>query len=157
MVLGFRLSLAPWVPYIARWASQCLPGRSHCETTVCTYSRAIRLPMKPVNAPVPSAEEPVSGWRMVGIAFLAQNCAIGVTAGTYGPVLPWFQAEFGTSRAVASSAIGIMYASMGVISPFIGVMLQKVAVRKAMLIGAALCALAYSLLAFAGSFLIVTL
>src|ERR1700680_4805776 len=100
---------------------------------------------------MPRANSRFLGWRMVAIALLAQNCALGLPAGSYSTVLASFQAQFGVSRAAVSSALGIMYASMGVLSPFAGVLLQRFSVRRVMIFAAGLSAAAYCALAFANS------
>jgi MFS family permease len=93
-----------------------------------------------------------AGWRMVTIAHLAQNFAVGMTTGAYGTALPSLRAELGASRALASSAIGLMLLSMGLLAPVVGSLLRRFSIRQSMSAGAILNAIGYFVLGVAGSF-----
>lgn len=92
---------------------------------------------------------------MVGIAFLAQNCAVVMAAAAYGTALTTFQEELHTTRATASFAIGVMYLALGALSPVAGNMLQRVSLRTTMGIGALMSVAGYVLVARATDFTMV--
>lgn len=96
-----------------------------------------------------------TAWRMVAIGFLASNCALGLTIGSFAPVLPALQAELGVNRATIASLLAIMYMSLGLASPFVGQALTRHSLRGTMIAGALLLALGFALLSIAGSFLTV--
>ena len=89
---------------------------------------------------------------MVAIAFLAQNCAIGVSYGVYGTLLEALQEEFQTSRALAASGLSVMSLVMGLLSPVVGSLMERFSIRGLMMVGAAANAVGYGLLAIADSF-----
>src|SRR5260370_6520101 len=90
-----------------------------------------------------------AGWRMVAIAFLAQSSAVVISTGAYGAVMPTLQQELGTSRAMASLALGVMLSSLGLMSPFVGTLLQRFSLRNAMTLGAVLNIAGYLMIAYA--------
>lgn len=94
---------------------------------------------------------PFWGWRMVAIAFLAQNCAIGLCYGGYGPLIETLQEKFGTSRALAASGLSVMSLMMGLCSPLVGWLAQRWSLRVLMLAGASGNAAGYLLLSMASS------
>lgn len=93
-----------------------------------------------------------AGWRMVAIAFLAQGCAMGVAGGAYGTALVSLENELGITRALASSALSVMLLSLGICSPFVGNLLNRISIRTAMMVGAVLCAAGNAIIAYAPSF-----
>jgi len=92
---------------------------------------------------------PFLGWRMVAIAFLSYNCAMGLTSGSFGTLLPTLQNDLHTSRAAASSAYGFMLLSTGLLSPVVGNLTRFFRLRTLMITGAAFNALGFLLLAYA--------
>lgn len=90
-----------------------------------------------------------AGWRMVAIGFLAQSSAAYMAMATYGAVLPTLERELATTRAMASLALGMMLVSLGVVSPFVGNLLQRVSIRNAMTTGAVLSGAGYVMIAYA--------
>jgi predicted MFS family arabinose efflux permease len=87
--------------------------------------------------------------RNLVLAFLAQNCALGITYGTYGTFLRPIEAQYGVSRAVASIGMSVLLLVLGVLSPFVGTLLKKVSIRLVMIAGALLNVFANLVLAHA--------
>jgi MFS family permease len=87
-----------------------------------------------------------AGWKMLAVAFLAQNCALGVNFGAYGTLVQAIQTQFATSRALASSGTAAMVLVMGLTSPVVGNLMQRFSLRALMMTGASLCAAGYALL-----------
>ncbi|GLV24156.1 MFS transporter [Sphingobium sp. Cam5-1] len=98
-----------------------------------------------------SASAPFLGWRMVAIAFLAQNCAVGLCYGSYGPLIETLQAEFHTSRTLAASGLSALSLVMGLCSPMVGALTHGFSLRLLMMIGAIGNAAGFFLLSMAGS------
>ncbi len=91
-------------------------------------------------------------WRTVLLSFLAFNCAMGFTFGTFGPLIASLEAQFGISRTAAASAMSITTLAMGLSSPFIGELLQRLSIRLSMFGGLALAGLSFWGLALTPSF-----
>ncbi|WP_070156633.1 MFS transporter [Sphingobium phenoxybenzoativorans] len=89
------------------------------------------------------------------VGFLAINCATGVTFGTFGPALAMIETEFGVTRAATSSALGLVYLALGLVSPLVGMALQRFSIRSVMIAGAILNILGNLLLAEANNFALV--
>lgn len=96
-----------------------------------------------------SRERPFLGWRMVAIAFLSYNCALGLTSGSFGVVLPVLERELNTSRAMASMGIGAMLLVVGLLAPVVGNLLRRIKVRTMMIAGTLINALGFLILAYA--------
>jgi MFS family permease len=92
-----------------------------------------------------------TAWRMLAIAFLAQNCAIGIALGSYGTLITSLQTEFNTSRSLASTGLSVMLLVLGLMSPFMGGLLTRFSIRTVMVAGAVLNMVGYLLLAQANS------
>lgn len=90
-------------------------------------------------------------WRMLVIAFLAQNCAIGMNFGIYGTIVTALEAEYATTRTLAASGLAAMTLVMGLSSPLVGRLTRRVSLRAMMIAGALICAAGYALLALAPS------
>lgn len=91
-------------------------------------------------------------WRAVILCAIAQNCAMGLAFGSFGPLLASTEQHFGVSRAVATTGMSMIMLAIGGLSPFLGGLLQRISVRAAMIAGALLSAFGYWGLAFANSF-----
>lgn len=94
-------------------------------------------------------------WRMVLIGFLAINISMGMTWGTFGPILPMFEREFEASRTVVSSAFGLIYLTLGLASPLTGYLVQRFSLRKVMIAGAVMNVAGNAALAFVDHFSLV--
>src|SRR5260370_581887 len=92
--------------------------------------------------------KPFYGWRMVALAFLAFNLGLGVVMNSLGPALPVLQRELGASRADVSMTFGLLLLTMGLMAPLVGNVTQKVKLRTLMMLGSAVIALGFLLLAF---------
>jgi MFS family permease len=88
------------------------------------------------------------GRRMVAVAFLAQNCAIGMNFGIYGTLVEALEKEFSASRALAASGLSMMTLVMGLLSPCVGSLIRRTSLRTLMIAGASLCAAGYIVLCF---------
>jgi MFS family permease len=91
-------------------------------------------------------------WRVVLLCFLAQNCAMGLAFGSFGPLLASTEQQFGVSRALASAGMGVTMLAIGGLSPLLGSLLQRSSVRTWMIVGALLSAAGYAGLAVFHSF-----
>lgn len=89
---------------------------------------------------------------MVLLSFLAQNCAMGLAFGSFGPLLASTEQHFGVSRAVAASGMSALMLALGLLSPAVGGALQRVQIRTVLMSGAAISAGGYFGLAFSSSF-----
>lgn len=87
-------------------------------------------------------------WRMVALAFLAQNTAIGMSFGAYGTLVDALEREFSTSRALAASGLSVMTLTMSLLSPLVGWLMRRWSLRTIMIAGALLAAAGYAVLAF---------
>lgn len=90
-------------------------------------------------------------WRMVALGFLAQNLAIGLTAGMYGAFIIPFSESFGVSRAIAASGVSIMTLMFLGSGPWIGTLLSRQEIRNVMTAGAALMIAGFVLLSMGKS------
>jgi MFS family permease len=98
------------------------------------------------------ADRPSSGWKLVLLCFLAQNLAMGLAYGSFGPLLASTEQHFGITRTVATTGISLITLAIGGLSPLLGGLMQRVPVRSAMIGGALLSALGYWGLAVLPSF-----
>lgn len=93
-----------------------------------------------------------AGWKILLLCFLAQNLAMGLAFGSFGPLLASTEQHFGVTRAVAATGMSLITLTMGGLSPVMGGLMQKMSVRAAMIGGAALSAIGYWGLAVLPSF-----
>lgn len=84
---------------------------------------------------------------MLLIAFLAQNCAIGLNFGLYGTIVHAVQDQYGATRALAASGLAVMALVMGLLSPLMASLIGKFPLPALMVTGALLNAIGYMLLA----------
>lgn len=85
------------------------------------------------------------GWRMVAIAFITQNFAIGATFGIYGVLVKPVAEEFGAPRSLASMGIAIIILFKGLCSPSLGIMLDRKSIKHIMLLGLVLMAAGFAI------------
>jgi MFS family permease len=93
-----------------------------------------------------------SGWKMVLLAFLAQNCAMGLAFGSFGPLLASTEQHFQVTRAVAATGMSALMLALGLLAPLAGSALQRVRLRTLLVGGAFISAVAYTGLAVTTSF-----
>lgn len=75
------------------------------------------------------------GWRMVTIAFLAQNSALGLSYGVYGTMVLPFAREFDAPRALASSGLSLVMVIGGLLSPLLALAIERWSIRTVMSMG----------------------
>lgn len=81
----------------------------------------------------------------LGLAFLFQNAAIGLTFGCFGLLIEPISRDFGGGRSMISLSIGFISLAFGLLGPIAGALLDRWSIRNVMLLGCALCALGYYL------------
>ncbi|HDS1738653.1 MFS transporter [Pseudomonas putida] len=91
-------------------------------------------------------------WQVVVLCALAQNCTMGFAFGSFGPLLSSTEEHFGVSRSIATMGMSITMLAIGALSPFLGNLLQHIAVRTGMMLGLLLSAAGYWGLALTNSF-----
>ena len=97
----------------------------------------------------PMTHSRLATWSMIGLAALAQNCALGVTFGSFGPLLPSLVREYDVSTGIAATAIGSAVLVMSLLSPLVGRWLARGSVRVVLIMGALMDAAGFALLAVA--------
>jgi MFS family permease len=103
-------------------------------------------------AEAPPRAVPHLRWRVVPLCFVAQNCAMGLAFGSFGPLLASTEQHFAISRTVASTGMSFIMLAIGGLSPLLGSLLQRTSVRLGMAAGAVLSAAGYWGLATLPSF-----
>ena len=98
------------------------------------------------EAVIASKRAPFHGWRLVALAFVILNLALGVNFTAYGALVEAIQREFHTTRALASAGPSVLNLAMGLMAPFAGAVMRRVPIKTLMLIGIALNALGYGLI-----------
>ncbi|WP_207544630.1 MFS transporter [Sphingomonas jatrophae] len=81
---------------------------------------------------------PHRGWAVLAVAFLAQMSTIGSVSYGYGLLVAPLTREFGMSRADANGGLMLLLVGMGLASPLIGRLLDRVPARRVMMGGALL-------------------
>ncbi|SER79726.1 Predicted arabinose efflux permease, MFS family [Sphingobium sp. YR768] len=90
-------------------------------------------------------------WRMLLIAFLAQNLSFGLAFAAFGTLVPMMQATLGIGRTYAVTGLSLMSLSMGLLAPFAGRWLKRFGIRRIMLLGVGIGASGYGMAALAQS------
>ena len=88
-----------------------------------------------------SRPRPFLGWRIVGVAFLAQLLSIGLTFAAFGVFVVPLSEEFGASRAELGVGLAVVFLVMGAMGPPIGHWLDRGLVRTLMVTGSILAGL----------------
>ena len=94
------------------------------------------------------------GWRQVAASFLLLGC-MSMIASSYGVIAVPIGAEFKPTRFVLMLAMTVLSLSCGLLSPFLGSLMDRISLRKIMLAGAAFLVVGYLALSFATSFPVV--
>jgi MFS family permease len=68
----------------------------------------------------PEASQSFLGWRMVGVAFLAQMLASGITLSAFSNFVIPLSESFSVSRGTITLGTTIVIGCLGVLSPFVG-------------------------------------
>lgn len=90
---------------------------------------------------------------MLGLGFLAQNLALGLTYGTYSAFVLHFTEDFDAPMSLAGSGLGLTALIMGITSPWTGVLVSRRPIAHVMIAGALIMAVGFALLAVAPSML----
>jgi len=75
--------------------------------------------------------------RIIALCFIVQNCGMGLVMGSFGPLVKFNEAHFEISRTMAAAGMSMITLSIGLLSPFAGIFLQKYPAR--FLLAGALC------------------
>lgn len=82
---------------------------------------------------------------VLGLAFLAQNVAIGIPFGSFGLLIGDIADEFNAGRSSVSFGIALVMLAMGVLAPLLGYLLDRWSIRGTMMLGAIVAALGFQL------------
>ena len=85
-----------------------------------------------------SYKEKFFGWRMIIAANFIDFFSAGLAFYAYAVFFGFIQEEFSASRFLVSITISILICSAGVISPFMGLVLDRFPIRRILAIGAIL-------------------
>jgi len=92
------------------------------------------------------------GWRIVGVAALAQAVSVGSTFYAYGVFVKPLSAEFGASRLAVTLGLTLTMVVQGLIAPFLGRALDRFPPRRVMIAGVLLQSAGLLLLSRADAF-----
>lgn len=82
-------------------------------------------------------------WVQIGLAALAQNFATGLAFGSFGTIVLAIEKEYGAARASSSLAISALVVTLSISAMTLGWLVERVSLRKIMIAGALLSALAF--------------
>ena len=86
---------------------------------------------------------PKGAWRILILAFLAQNFAIGLSLGSFGVSVMAIETEFETTRSLASLGGSLEILAMGLLGPLVALAMERFTIRNTMLAGVVLGSVAY--------------
>jgi predicted MFS family arabinose efflux permease len=86
-------------------------------------------------------------WRMVIIACLAQNTAVGMMVGSFGTLVESVEAKMGVDRELSSLGLPLAAIGMALLSPVVGSLSARLSLRWIMILGAIMNASGYGVLA----------
>ncbi|MCK9564181.1 MAG: MFS transporter, partial [Bacteroidales bacterium] len=87
--------------------------------------------------------------RIIALCFIVQNCGMGLVMGSFGPLVKFNEVHFDISRTMAAAGMSMITLSIGVLSPFAGIFLQKYPAR--FLLAGALCVTGLAYIGIAGT------
>lgn len=90
---------------------------------------------------------PEGAWRMVGLAFIAQNFAIGLGIASFGVLVLAIEQQYETTRTLASLGASLVLAAFGLFSPIASRLVERFSIRSTMMLGVILSSLGYAALA----------
>ena len=90
--------------------------------------------------------------QVVLLCFLAQNMAMGLAYGSFGPLLASTETQYGVSRAVAALGMSSITLAIALASPLGAALLRVSSMRTLMVVGALMSAVGYGGLATGGPF-----
>ncbi|WP_097093416.1 MFS transporter [Novosphingobium sp. Chol11] len=91
------------------------------------------------------------GWRMVAIAAVTQNVAVGLTFGSFGTLVLAIEERFATTRTLSALGISLVILIYSLSAPLISPLIARTSIRRVLTTGALLGASGYCLLPLAGS------
>ncbi|WP_380805891.1 MFS transporter [Sphingobium tyrosinilyticum] len=115
---------------------------------ILSEPRAMSIRQRP---PTPKVERGFLGWRMVAIAAVTQNVAVGLTFGSFGTLVLAIEQRFATTRTLSALGISLVILLYSLSAPLISPLLARTSIRRVLTIGALLGAAGYCLLPLAGS------
>jgi predicted MFS family arabinose efflux permease len=86
-------------------------------------------------------------WKLVAVCAVAQNLALGIAFGSFGPLLASNEAHFETTRTVATIGMSVTAVSVGIFAMLLGKLFTHVMIRTAMMGAAFISAIGYAGLA----------
>jgi len=95
--------------------------------------------------PMGGAERLYYGWRIVGVAFLADFFAVGLLFYSFSVFLKPLAAAFAGSREAVSLVLTASFLSGSIVAPFLGRALDRFRVRNIMIAGALCSSAGYAL------------
>lgn len=93
--------------------------------------------MNNVNRKTGTTQWDFSRVRIIALCFIVQNCGMGLVMGSFGPLVKFNEVHFEISRTMAAAGMSMITLSIGLLSPFAGIFLQRYPAR--FLLTGALC------------------
>lgn len=91
------------------------------------------------------------GWRQVGVCFMLL-AVVGMIASTYSIVAVPLAQEFEPSRMVLMLSMTVLAGACAVLSPLLGTLMDRISVRKLMVVGGICLAAGYAAISLATTF-----
>lgn len=82
--------------------------------------------------------------RMVAIAALSQNIAVGLTFGSFGTLVVAIERTMHVGRGLSTLGAALAILTMGLLSPFLGALMHRFGLRKLLIAGAVFTAAGYA-------------
>jgi MFS family permease len=83
------------------------------------------------------------GRRMILLAALSQNVAIGLMFGSFGTLVVEIEHRMQVGRGLSTAGASLVILAIGIISPFLGTLMARFGLRALLMTGATLCTLGY--------------
>lgn len=99
----------------------------------------------------PGAERGFLGWRMVAIAAVTQNVAVGLTFGSFGTLVLAIEQRFATTRTLSALGISLVILIYSLSAPLISPLIARTSIRRVLTTGSLLGAAGYCLLPLASN------
>ena len=91
------------------------------------------------------------GWRMVAIAAVTQNVAVGLTFGSFGTLVLAIEQRFATTRTLSALGISLVILIYSLSAPLVSPLIARTSIRRVLTTGSLLGATGYCLLPLASS------
>jgi MFS family permease len=92
----------------------------------------------------PSGDARRLGRRMVLLASLSQNVATGFMFGSFGALVVPIEQKMHVDRVLSSAGAALVILAIGIIAPFIGMLMKRFGLKRMMIAGALLCSAGYA-------------